>query len=205
MKKVVICSVPMKEKVPSVVYSSDDRSLPVLERPFKHPINAFLSKTLTNRDELKVILLTKKDVNNNYIKNTEYCKKEFLDTCIYTGAAIDFSIIDTDFSEEREIHEQLMGKLVDEIDIGAHILADITYGPKDIPIIIFSALSFAEKFLRCEVDNIVYGKADFIADKVENAKICDMVPLYYLSSVTNTIKCDEPEKARKMLKSLLSL
>ena len=100
---------------------------------------------------------------------------------------------------------QLMGKIVDEIDNGSHIIVDITYGPKDLPIIIFTALGFAEKFLECEVDAIIYGQASFVDGHVVNTKICDMSPLYYLSSVTNTIKCDEPEKARKALKSLLSL
>ena len=98
-----------------------------------------------------------------------------------------------------------MGRLVDEIDTGAHIMADVTYGPKDLPIVIFSALNFAEKFLRCEIDNIVYGQATFKDDRVVGSAICDMIPLYCLSSVTNTIKCDESEKARQMLKSLLEL
>ncbi len=98
-----------------------------------------------------------------------------------------------------------MKRLVDEIDTEAHIMVDITYGPKDLPIVIFSAINFAEKFLRCEIDNIVYGQATFKDNKVVGSVICDMIPLYCLSSVTNTIKCDEPEKARKMLKSLLEL
>ena len=63
----------------------------------------------------------------------------------------------------------------------------------------------SEKFLKCEIDNIVYGQADFIDDKVVGSIICDMTPLYCLSSVTNTINCDDPQKARLMLKSLLSL
>jgi hypothetical protein len=32
-----------------------------------------------------------------------------------------------------------------------------------------------------------------------------MSPLYYLNAVTNTIRAEEPDRARKMLKSLLSL
>ena len=98
-----------------------------------------------------------------------------------------------------------MGRLIEEIETGAHILVDITYGPKDLPIVIFSALNFAEKFLKCEIDNIVYGQAAFEGDKVVGSVICDMIPLYCLSSVTNTIKCEDPLKARQMLKSLLSI
>ena len=98
-----------------------------------------------------------------------------------------------------------MAKIIDAIDVDTHIIADITYGSKDMPIVLFSAMGFAEKFLRCEIDNIIYGQANFENGKVVNTKICDMIPLYYINSVTDTIHCDEPEKAKQMLKTLLSL
>lgn len=205
MKKIIICNIPMREYIANTVYSSDDRSLPVSEKPYRYPINSLLSQTVNAEDELKIILLIKKDGNTFYEKNTADYKQEIEDICRTTGAKAEFVSIDTAFSQEKENHEQLMKRLVDEIDTGAHIMVDITYGPKDLPIVIFSALNFAEKFLKCEIDNIVYGQAAFKDDKVVGSTICDMIPLYCLSSVTNTIKCDEPEKARQMLGSLLEL
>lgn len=205
MKKIIICNIPMREYIANTVYSSDDRSLPVSEKPYRYPINSLLSQAVNAEDELKIILLIKKDGNTFYEKNTADYKQEIEDICRTTGAKAEFISIDTAFSQEKENHEQLMKRLVDEIDTGAHIMVDITYGPKDLPIVIFSALNFAEKFLKCEIDNIVYGQATFKDDKVVGSTICDMIPLYCLSSVTNTIKCDEPEKARQMLGSLLDL
>ena len=205
MKKIIICNIPMREYIANTVYSSDDRSLPVSDKPYRYPINSLLSQTVNAEDELKIILLIKKDGNTFYEKNTADYKREIEDICRTTGAKAEFVSIDTAFSQEKENHEQLMKRLVDEIDTGAHIMVDITYGPKDLPIVIFSALNFAEKFLKCEIDNIVYGQAAFKDDKVVGSTICDMIPLYCLSSVTNTIKCDEPEKARQMLGSLLEL
>ena len=205
MKKLIICNIPMREHVANTVYTSDDMSLPVSEKPYRYPINSLLSQTTNADDELKIILLIKKDGNTFYEKNTADYKQEIDEICANTGAKAELISIDTAFSQEKENHEQLMGRLVDEIDTGAHIMADVTYGPKDLPIVIFSALNFAEKFLRCEIDNIVYGQATFKDDRVVGSAICDMIPLYCLSSVTNTIKCDESEKARQMLKSLLEL
>ncbi len=204
MKKIVICNIPMREKVANMVYTSDDRSLPVSDQPYRYPINSFLSQTVDKSDELKLILLVKDDGNSFYKKNTEDFKQEIEGICNSTGAKAEYVIINTAFAQDKEVHEQLMGRLVDEIDTDAHVIADITYGPKDLPIVIFSALNFAEKFLGCEVDNIVYGQAEFKDDKVVVSTICDMIPLYCLSSVTNTIKCDDSKKARQMLKSLLS-
>lgn len=205
MKRLIICSIPMKKEVERTVYASDDLSLPVSDKPYMYPVNSFLSQKAEGSDEYKVLLLAKNDGNPYYEKNAEDFKKELGDVFASVGAKAEFVMIDTAFSKEKEIPEQLMGRIVDEIEVGDHIMADITYGPKELPIVIFSALGFAEKFLECDIDNIVYGKADFEEGKVVRTEIWDMSPLYYLSSVTNTIQCDDPEKARKMLKSLLSL
>lgn len=205
MKKTIICNIPMKEVVDQSVYQSDDLSIPVSRRAVKYPINAFLEESLSPGDEIKVLLLLKKDDYGHYEKNREDFEKELREVNEKSGAQICVTVLDTAFSQEKAVHEQLMGRIIDEIDDESHIIADITYGPKDLPIIIFTALGFAEKFLGCEVDAIVYGQANFVDGHVVNTKICDMSPLYYLSSVTNTIQCDEPDKARKTLKSLLAL
>ena len=205
MKKIVICNIPMREQIAKNTFATEDRSLPVSSEEYLYPINSFLSQTMKPDDDIKAILLVKRDGNVFYKKNTEEFKEEIKRANASIGASIECSVIDTDFSQNREVHEQLMGRIVEEIEDGAHILADITYGPKDLPIIIFSALGFAEKFLKCEIDNIIYGKADFVGNEIKKATICDVTSLYLLSSVTNTIKCDDPDKARQMLKSLLSM
>ena len=204
MKKIIICNIPMKEDTHKCRYQSEDLSLPTSEKEVVYPINAFLEKTLSAEDELKVILLVKKDQYGHYEKNTEDFKTEFLDANKEIGAKYEFKVIDTEFSEEKAIHEQLMSRIVDELEDNAHILSDITYGPKDLPIVLFSALNFAEKFLGCDIDNIIYGQANFVDQKPVNTKIWDMVPLFYLNTVTNTICCEDADKARKMLKTLLS-
>ena len=205
MKKVLICNIPMKEEIIGTVYSSSDRSLPVSDQAFVYPINSFLSKTMKGTDEIKALLLVKKDSNGFYQKNAATFVKELMEVNETIGAKIEFKPVETDFSEEQSIHEQLMGRIVDEIDNESHILCDITYGPKDLPIVLFTALNFAEKFLGCEIDNILYGQATFQNGKPTDTRLCDVVPLYYLNSVTETIHCNDADKARQMLKTLLSL
>ena len=205
MKKTIICNIPMKENVDLSVYKSDDLSLPVSDRAVRYPINTFLEKTLSPEDEIKVLLLVKKDEYSHYEKNANDFIEELKVINNDINSKMEFKIIDTNFEQKQSVHEELMAKIIDEIDVDTHILADITYGSKDMPIVLFSAMGFAEKFLRCEIDNIIYGQANFENGKVVNTKICDMIPLYYLNSVTDTIHCDEPEKAKKMLKTLLSL
>lgn len=204
MKKVIICNIPMKKDVDQTVYVSNDKSLPVTDRPVRYSINALLEKTLKSEDDVKVLMLVKKDEYSCYEQNMQYFIDE-LNESNSAGAKINFVTIDTAFSQERAVHEQLMSRIVDEIEPETHVLADITYGSKDMAIVVFTALNFAEKFLGCDIDNIVYGQANFVDGKAVNTKICDMIPLYALSSVTNAIRCVEPEKAKQMLKTLLSL
>ena len=160
---------------------------------------------MKNDDSIKFLLLVKKDGYGNYKKNLDCFKEEFEAVNAEIGATADYVVIDTEFSEEKSVHEKLMGSIVDELEIGARVLVDTTYGPKDLPIVIFTALNFAEKFLECQIDNIIYGKAEFVNGKAVDTKMCDMAPLYYLGSITNTIHCVEPGKAKAMLKSLISL
>lgn len=205
MKKILFCNIPMTLKVSKCVYESDDCSVPVAQTSVYYPVSAFLQKTLSYQDEVKAILLVKKDKLGQYKKNLTGCIEELLAVAETTGAKIDYKIIYTEFSETQATHDNLLLSIVDEIEEATHIIADITYGPKDLPIVLFTAMNFAEKFLDCEIDNIVYGQATFVDGNAVNTKICDMIPLYYLNSVTNTIQCSSPDKAKQMLKSLLSM
>ncbi len=205
MNKTIICGIPMKAPVEKVVYNSDDKSLPVADFPVRYPINAFLNKTADDNDHFKVILLVKSDEYSAAEQNLKEFQDEFSAVVSSSGASAEICVLRSDFLEAKDVHEKLLGDLVEEITEGSQILVDLTYGPKDLPIIIFTALNFAEKFLKCEIENIVYGQASFLNGRAVNTKICDMVPLYYLGSVTNTIGSADPAKAKSMLKALLSL
>lgn len=205
MKKTIICNITMRKEHVGHTYTSKSKSIPVSDRAVLYPVNAFLEKTLEPEDELKVILLVKKDSHEYYKKNTQEFMDELKKVNDKIGASVEYSIVDTDFSEEQAVHEQLMGKLVNAFSVGDHITADITFGPKDLPVVIFVALNFAEKFLDCTVDNILYGKADFDGEEITGTQVCSMAPLYYLSSVTNAIDCNDPEKAKAMLETLIEM
>ena len=158
----------MKEKVDLSVYISEDRSLPASDTPVRYPVNAMLEKTASPEDEIKVVLLVKNDKYSFSKKNEAAFVEEINRAVSASGAKIDIVTVDTEFSQNKEVHERLMGRLVDEIEENSHIIVDITYGPKDIPVVIFAALGFAEKFLGCDIDNIVYGQASFSNGHVYN-------------------------------------
>lgn len=205
MKKTVVCNIPMKNNVEAVVYTSDDISVPASDRKVRYAINAFLEKTMSAQDEINFILLTQNDDYSCAEVNTKLFIDEISEINKNIGATLSFKKISADFSQKPSIHEQLLADIVDELAVNDHVLADITYGSKNIPIVLFCAFEFAEKFLNCEIENIIYGQASFDEQKPVNTKICDMIPLYYLNSVNSAIRCDDPKKAKQMLKVLLSL
>jgi len=194
---------------PQKYASSDPKFLPSSEQSYMYPINSFLSQTVKSDDELKVILIIKKDGQDFWKNNVEIFKNEMNKIVEDTGAKVEYSpYIESDFNQEKATHERLIKDLVEQIDLNSHIMVDITYGSKDLPIIMFTVLNFAEKFLKCEVDNMLYGQASFDKNnKVipDSMKLCDMIPLYYLNSVVDIIQCDDPAKAKEMLMSLLTL
>lgn len=186
-------------------YTSKDSSIPISQTAVTYPVCAFLEKCLNYGDEVKAVLLVKQDEYGQYIKNANVCIEELAQVSRITGATIDYKIIETEFVEEQAIHDKLLLSIVDELEENTHIIADITYGPKDLPIVLFTAMNFGEKYLGCEIDSILYGQAVFMKDRIVETRICDMIPLYYLNSVATTVQCSSPEDAKRLLKTLLSI
>ena len=197
MKKIVICNVPMREDSIKCVYKSSDLSLPTIDTPVYYPVNAFLGKTLKKDDDIKIVLVVKKDSQNQGKKNAAKYVEELLNVN-KVGAKIDYKIIETEFSEEHSVHEYLMSKIVDEIEDNSHIICDTTYGPKDLPIVLFSALNFAEKYLKCDIDNILYGQATFVDGKPTDTKLCRHYITLILSQIPFAVTI--PIKREKCLK-----
>lgn len=205
MKKTIICSLPFKPNIQKVVYEDTGMPLPTANHAVRFPINAVLDANLCDGDEVKMILLIKTDKNNFYEENKGLFLEELKDAIGNRHVNVTTEIVYTDFSEKQEVHEKLLGDIIDKIDDESHIIADITYGPKDIPILIFAALNFCEKHLSCKIDGIVYGLAQFGDNhNIVEGKMCDMSSLFYLNSISETVQCGSSDKARQLLKTLLS-
>ena len=76
-----------------------------------------------------------------------------------------------------------MVKILEKVEERSVIVADITYGTKDLPIIEFGALQIAEKHWDCDVDLIAYGRAEMPDGKVLKAEFNEMSSLYYLNRI----------------------
>ena len=99
------------------------------------------------------------------------------------------------------------GLFMQELDtINEDIAAKISYGPKPLPMILICVLSFAEKFLNCDVKSVVYGKVSFGQDnKACSPELFDVTSLYYLNNLTNSMVAGDGKEARKNLDEFFSL
>lgn len=210
MKKIVFTNLPMKKKLKAFKYFVDGNTDIDYDGEVIFPINAVLAKSMTKNDVITVVLIKKLDLEGNGDVNAGAFMKELNTINRNVGADLNYRIIDTPFEEDRDTHEKLLREMIEEVKEKSLIYADITYGPKSLPIIVFSVLNFAEKFFNCEIRNIVYGKVDFITkengeSEPSNPILCDMTPLYYLNSVTNSMECKTGQDAKRILDNLLNI
>lgn len=208
--KIIYSNLPMKKELNSFRYHSEENSLIEYDNEVVFPVNAVLAKSMKKGEKVKVVLLSKIDKEGNSAVNAGRFQQELNRINFEIGAQIEYITLTTPFEETREIHEKLLRDMVETLEENAEIIADITYGPKSLPIIVFAVLNFAEKFFGVTIKNIVYGKVNFIDDGKGNAKpvnpvLCDLTPLYYLNALTNSMEYRSSEEAVKALDILLDL
>lgn len=205
MKKTIICNITLQETLSPLPYRGQDASLPDSEAAVVYPVNAFLSQTLAQEDELKLVLLCKKDEEGRAQKNIAAFKSEFSALCGGKYRSVDYQIVEIPFSEQTEFHAGIIRKITAECKENSTIISDITYGTKDLPIVVFAALAFAIQHLHCVVEHILYRQVFFRDGKPTEPVLCNMAPLLSLTSLIYTLNCDSPQSARKMLDILLAL
>ncbi|GHT94683.1 hypothetical protein FACS1894141_1820 [Spirochaetia bacterium] len=205
MQKIVFCNIMMKARLDPCRYKVSGNSTIAFDGEVIFPINGVLARVLNKDDAVKVVLLKKDDIHNNSDRNVGEFMRELNIINKGIGAIIDYKVLSTPHDESRAIQEKLLKEMVDELADGAAVYADITYGTKSMPIIVFSVLNFAEKFFNAEIKNIVYGKVDFDKNNSPiNPELFDMTPLFYLNSLANTFECENSDQAKKLLASILA-
>jgi hypothetical protein len=196
----------MKDRLDRFKYKVSGNSTIEFDGEVVFPINGVMARTLKKNDNVKVVLLKKDDINGNSDRNVGEFMRELNLINKGIGAIIDYKVLSTPHDESREVQEKLFRNMVNELAEDTVVYADITYGTKSLPIIVFSVLNFAERFFNSDIKNIVYGKVDF--DKTNNPvnpELFDMTPLFYLNSLANTMECNDGDQAKKMLDGILSV
>lgn len=207
MKKIVFVSLMMADAMNKRKYPVEGNTFIEYSGEVYYAINAVLAKTMKAEDDIKIILLETKAGDKAGAKNAQLFMNELnaINDENKIGAKISYEIIPSDFITSRSKFNDLYLKLIKNFEYEAELYADITFGPKSLPLLIFTAMQFGEKFYDCSIGNVIYLKAEFKNNVlVEGTQlICDYTPLYLLNSFNNTIETTSGEKAIDAVKVLL--
>lgn len=203
MKKTVFVTLMMADGMQKRHFPVDGNSFIEYPGEAYYAINAVLAQTMKSDDEIKVVLIQTKGGDDAGSKNATLFMDELnaMNTC---GASIKYEVIPSNFVETKEKFKDLYKSLIKNLENETELYADVTFGPKSLPLMIFAAMQFGEKFFDCSIGNVIYLKAEFKNNQfVEGSQmIYDYTPLYMLSSFTNTIECASGEKAVAAVEAL---
>lgn len=203
MKKTVFVSLMMADNMQKRHYPVDGNSFIEYPGEVYYAINAVLAQTISAEDEIKVVLIQTKGGDDAGSKNATLFMDELnaLNTC---GASIKYEVIPSVFVETKDKFKDLYKSLIKNLENGTELYADVTFGPKSLPLMIFAAMQFGEKFFDCSIGNVIYLKAEFKNNQLFEGSqmIYDYTPLYMLNSFTNTIECSSGDKAVAAVEAL---
>jgi hypothetical protein len=204
--KLIISTIPMKSEVYRHHYPVNGNRGIEYEGEVLFPVNAVLAKTLKKGERGKVVFLSTSGGGDNHSAgNMEKFRAELDALNNGIGARLSYEVIETPFDPQKEVFEQLIGSLVSRLGQKAQIIADITFGIKPLPMILFCALNFAEKFYSATVEHIIYGKVEFTGGKTLNPMIYDLTPLYYLNKLIGSMECKTAASAVELLNEFFAM
>lgn len=197
MKKIVFATLPLKNDMEKRKYPVDGNALIESKEPIYYAVNPAVASKLTKDDEVRVILLETKGGENAGKENARRFMEELRKFNKEIGAKIEDEIIPNAFDPSKTNFQEMFKKLIRELEEGAEIYADVTFGPKPLAFLLFSVMQFGEKFFDCSVGNVVYSKVEFKDKKVipGSEMIYDITPLYLLNSLTSVMEFSSGEKA----------
>ena len=205
MKKIVFVDISMKEKLEAVSYENTGNACCAYKVPVVYPINAVLSEKIKKNEEIKIVLIQTKGNSSLVEKNTKIFQTELENINANIGAKIEYSFIETNYEELKSNNENRLKLMLSQIEENSELYADLTFGPRTVPMIVLCAFSFAEKFYNSDIKKIIYGKVDWKDGKPKNPELYDVTSLYYLNSFTYSLASNSRQKALKSLETFFSL
>ncbi|MCL2485345.1 MAG: hypothetical protein FWF00_01155 [Endomicrobia bacterium] len=201
MRKIIFMNLPTTQKPEKLRYNALGNKALEYEEEVMFAINVFLAKNMKKEDSIKVVMLKEKQ------KDDKHYEKDFIEELDKVnkniGASIQYVLLDKYSEETRKANEEFLGNMFAEIEDGVEVYADISFGTKPLPFLVFNALTFAEKYCNAKICNVIYGKKDWNDSK--HHAIYDLTYLYYLNSLSNTITCKNSQEAKEMFNKILQV
>ncbi len=210
MKKIVFVDIPMYKKSP-LNYFNTGNVRSQYNKNILYPINAVLLRELQENDEVKIILLKtrtgKEELDSQTKRNARLFEDELDEMLDGRNIRVEYISLVSEFDESKEKHEIRFRNMLSYLDDDCELYADITFGPKLLPMMVFCVFNFAERFFNCHIREIVYGKAlhDMQTNEAHSGELYDVSPMYHLNNLTNSMEAENGKEAIKALDMFFSL
>lgn len=211
MKKIVFVDIPMQRKN-KMNYCGMGNVKSSYDKEVLYPVNAVLAQKTLAGEELKIVLLETKNNEDSHDEQTKenarIFEEEIKAALAGKGAKVEVIHLDSDFDESKENHEVRFRKMLDVLEEKCELYADITFGPRLLPMLLLCVFNFAERFFDCRVKGMFYGKTLHDLDdnmKLSAGALYDVSPLYYLNNLTNSMQASSGEDAKEALDEFFAL
>lgn len=103
--------------------------------------------------------------------------------------------------ESPEKQKRIFEELIETIGDDEEIFADITFGRRAIPLIIFTALSYGYKLRRnTEIKTVFYAELEY-----DEPKLHDISTLFHMESVIHSVSRSVPDEPLSIIKRILNM
>lgn len=183
------------EKTEKCLYRSDEAELET-----RFPILLQLKAT-AEQDELVNITLIISENSSRTSANFLNLMMELKVLAEEVGFKYDLTEIRIAGEETPDKQKRVFEVLIETLGDGDSIFADITFGHKAIPLIIFTALSFCYKLRRnAEIRSVFY------ADQSSGVPVIhDISTLFYMESVIHSVSQSVPDDPLPIIKRILNM
>ena len=173
MKRIYITAIPLDSNFAITPYAAEPVNYTqTTTQPTCYPITPILADTAHDGDEIKVIAV--RQVNSPHSENLEVFRRE-LDSLGKPYTLVDLT---TPENQQRDGLLTLFEALTDAMESDACYYADATFGTKTYPLVLSSALHYAEKILDdTEVCGIYYRELTRESGQVKNVEFVDIAGL----------------------------
>jgi len=187
MRKVFLSTCPM-QKVEAFAYASEDyKNSPATA----FPITILLENNCQKGDKAVMLTIVSESEGGNAAgANYEEFRRQALAIAERQGIQIEFVKIKMSSRIDGGSHRRLYVVLVSKFQDGDEIHADITYGFKFMPLVIFAAMNLVYQLKQnVDVAEILYGNL-YNGSREKTPELFDITSLFYLNSLSGIVRFD---------------
>lgn len=159
---------------------TSDSGEPYLDEKVCFPMNHIVRNLVSKDDDVDILLIKTESASRNTDSNVIQAKEEITNILNGYCRSLNFKTINAPYAsspkELGQIYLDTCGMIAPE----SRIHADLTFGAKYMPLILFCVLNYAEKYLDCDVSHILYGLFD--NHRGNEGTMVDFTGLYLLNT-----------------------